>query len=379
MFVQFILTNKKIQIMRTKLSLIVIAIFLILMGCANDKENTQNTYGFVFTMSNALSGNELIQYKINTDGSLSLAATLATTGLGTGTNLSSQGSVILSTDKKFVFVVNAGDNSLSSFLMLPTGVMTFVGKYNLQGIRPISITQRGNLVYVLCSEGATGVSSFEGFVLTSSGVLIAIPNSKQTFPIDVHPAQISFVHNNVLVVSERATNQLSSYNLDPTTNISISSQNITTSHVFPYGFAVNSLGQIFVTEASASSSVSSYLVSQTGELNAISTLSNAQAGACWAAINSTSTICYSSNAGANTISSFEISSTGTLTTTQTAIDLGVGNSPLDIGLSSNDKYLFVLAGTSDKILPFKVEGTALSPIDCEPIYVPGAAYGLAVY
>jgi 6-phosphogluconolactonase (cycloisomerase 2 family) len=365
--------------MRTKLSLTVIAIFLIVMGCSNDKENTQNTDGFVFTMSNALSGNELIQYKINTDGSLSLEATMATMGLGTGANLSSQGSVILSADKRFVFVVNAGDNSLSSFLIMPTGVMTFVGKYNLQGIRPISITQRGNLVYVLCSEGATGVSSFEGFVLSSSGVLTAIPNSKQTFPIDVNPAQISFVYNNVLVVSERATNQLSSYNLDPTTNISISSQNIITSHVYPYGFAVNSLGQIFVTEASASSSVSSYLVSPAGVLSSISTLSNAQAGACWAAINSTSTICYSSNAGANTISSFAISATGTLTTTQTAIDLGVGNSPLDIGLSSNDKYLYVLAGTSDKILPFKVEGTVLSPIDCEPIYVPGAAYGLAVY
>jgi len=52
---------------------------------------------------------------------------------------------------------------------------------------------------------------------------------------------------------------------------------------------------------------------------------------------------------------------------------------LDIGISSNDKYFYVLAGASDKILPFKVEGTALSPIDCEPIYVPGAAYGLVVY
>jgi 6-phosphogluconolactonase len=365
--------------MKTKFSIALIALFFILMGCTNDKEATQNAKGYVFTMSNAISGNELLQYKINADGSLSLAATLPTTGLGTGVNLSSQGSVILSANKEFVFVVNAGDNSLSSFEILPTGAFALIGKYNLQGIRPISITQRGNLVYVLCSEGAIGVSSFEGFELSSSGVLTAIPNSKLTLPNDSYPAQISFVQDNVLVISERATNLLSSYKLDSITHISSSSQSITTSHVFPYGFAVNSIGQIFVTEASGSSSVSSYLVSPAGALSSISTLSNAQAGACWAAINSTSTICYSSNAGANTISSFAISATGALTNTQTAIELGAGNSPLDIGLSSNDKYLYVLAGTSDKILPFKVEGTALTPVDSEPIYVPGAAYGLAVY
>jgi 6-phosphogluconolactonase (cycloisomerase 2 family) len=365
--------------MKTKLSLAILAIFTLLMGCSKDENNAQNAKGYVFTMSNAISGNELLQYKINADGVLSLIATVPTTGLGTGSNLSSQGSLILSANKEFIFAVNAGDHSISTFGLLPTGAIAFVGKYNLQGIRPISITQRGDLVYVLCNEGAMGASSIEGFTLSTSGVLTAIPNSKQAFPNDVNPAQISFVQDGVLVVSERATNLLTSFTLNPITHIPTLSQSLTTSHVYPYGFAVNSTGQIFVTEASASSSVSSYSVSADAVIASISTLSNAQGGACWAAINSTSTICYSSNANANTISSFAISAAGALTATQTAVELGAGNSPLEIVLSSADEYLYVLAGTSDKILPFKVEDNTLTPIACEPIYVPGAAYGLAVY
>ncbi|MEN9324114.1 MAG: hypothetical protein RL699_1894 [Bacteroidota bacterium] len=365
--------------MKTKLSLAILAIFTLLMGCSKDENNAQNAKGFVFTMSNAISGNELLQYKINADGVLSLIATVPTTGLGTGSNLSSQGSLILSANKEFIFAVNAGDHSISTFGLLPTGAIAFVGKYNLQGTRPISIAQRGDLVYVLCNEGAMGASSIEGFTLSTSGVLTAIPNSKQAFPNDVNPAQISFVQDGVLVVSERATNLLTSFTLNPITHIPTLSQSLTTSHVYPYGFAVNSTGQIFVTEASASSSVSSYSVSADAVIASISTLPNAQGGACWAAINSTSTICYSSNANANTISSFAISAAGALTATQTAVELGAGNSPLEIVLSSADEYLYVLAGTSDKILPFKVEGNTLTPIACEPIYVPGAAYGLAVY
>lgn len=365
--------------MRTKLNIAILALFSILMGCTKDENHNHALKGYVFTMSNALSGNELVQYKINADGSLSLVATVSTTGLGTGSNISSQGSLILSTNKEFVFAVNAGDNSISSFGLLPTGAIALVGKYNVQGIRPISIAQRGNLVYVLCNEGATGASSIEGFILSNSGVLTAIPNSKQTFPNDVNPAQISFVQDGVLVVSKRATNSLSSYYLDPLTHIPTSSQSITTNAIYPYGFAVNSMGQIFVTEASISSSVSSYSVSPDGVITSISTLPNAQNGACWAVINSTSTMCYASNAGSNTISSYAISAAGALTATQTAVELGAGNSPLEIGLSSADEYVYVLAGTSDKILPFKVEGNTLTPIATEPIYVPGAAYGLVVY
>lgn len=365
--------------MRIKPFVLVIVLFSIFMGCTQDENDNQNFKGYVFTMSNASNGNELLQYKINSNGTLNLIASVPTTGLGSGSNLASQGSVILSVNKKTVFVVNAGDHSISTFSILPNGSITLVGKYFLQGIRPISITQRENLVYVLCSQGATGTASIEGFMMTTTGALTPITNSFLNLTSDVNPAQISFVHNGVLVVSERVSNKLTTYTLNSILHTPTFSQSITTLSTQPYGFAVNSIGQIFVTEASASSAVSSYSITQTGIINSISSLSNAQSGACWAAINSTSTICYSSNAGANTISTFTISPSGSLTSTQTAIELGTGNSPLDIGVSSNDEFLFVLAGTSDKILPFKINDNNLSPIATTPIYVPGSAYGLAVY
>ena len=365
--------------MRAKTTLLMITLFSFLMGCTSDESNNQSCKGYVFTMSNAANGNELLQYRINSNGALSLLVSIPTTGLGTGSNLSSQGSVVLSANKKIVFVANAGDHSVSTFSLLPNGTIALIGKYNLQGNRPISISQRNNLVYVLCSAGASGAASIEGFSMANSGVLNPISNSFSALPSNVNPAQISFVHNEVLVVSERVTNQLTTFTLDPTFHTPTATQFITTVAPQPYGFAVNSAGQIFVTEASASSSVSSYAVTPSGSISSISSLPNAQAGACWAAINSSSTICYSSNASANTISSFTISPSGSLTATQTAIALGPGNSPLEIGISSNDEFLFVLAGTSDKLLPFKISGNSLVSIETPPIDVPVASYGLAVY
>ncbi|MBI3883553.1 MAG: beta-propeller fold lactonase family protein, partial [Sphingobacteriales bacterium] len=121
--------------------------------------------GYVFTMSNSTTSNELLQYTIENDGSLSFKQSLSTGGTGTGAGLGDQGAVTLSTDKKFIFVVNAGDSSVSSFTISSVGAVALVGKYSLAGVRPISVTQRGNLVYVLNSAGAIGAASLEGFTL----------------------------------------------------------------------------------------------------------------------------------------------------------------------------------------------------------------------
>lgn len=362
--------------------IVILCLSMVILSCSkDDSESTslvENNQSFVLTMSNSSSGNELLEYKIENDGTLTYKKSISTMGIGSGGGLGNQGAVTLSTDKKFVFVVNAGDNSVSSFRISSTGTLVLVGKYSLVGIRPISVTQKGGVVYVLNSAGTMGATSIEGFTLSSTGVLTAITGSSVSLPNDVNPAQISFVYDNVLVISERATNKLTSYILN-SSKIPVNPQSIISIATQPFGFAVGSNGRIFVTEASASSSLSSYFVSTTGTISNISSASNAQGGACWAVMNSTSTICYSTNAGSNTISSFNIGETGSITGNQIAANLGDGNGPLDAGITPDNKYVYVLAGTSDKILGYKVNGNLLTPISGTTMFVPGASLGLAIY
>ena len=78
--------------------------------------------GRVFTSTNAVAGNELLGYAAPRDGALTLQARLATQGQGTGTGLGNQGAVTLSGNGRFLFVVNALSNSVSTFAVRRGGV-----------------------------------------------------------------------------------------------------------------------------------------------------------------------------------------------------------------------------------------------------------------
>ncbi len=361
------------------LGLTLLSVSTFLLSCDKNDDKESKDKGYVFTMSNAATANELIQYKIDGNGSLQLEAKLKTGGDGSANNLESQGAVSLSADKKFVFAVNAGNNSVSSFKISSDGTTTFAGKYNLVGKRPISVSERAGLVYVLNSEGAKGASSIEGFTLNAAtGALTAISNSQITFAADVDPSQVSFVYDNVIVITEKATNIIASYTLNAT-HVPTNRQTITSQATTPFGFAVGKNGRIFVTEASAMSSVSSYAVATTGAISKINTVANNQGGACWAVLNNTESLVYVTNAGSNTVSSFNINSNGNLTATQIAANLGAGNAPLDLGINRSNQYVYVLAFAGNKVLGYTIKDNLLTPITGATMTVPATSFGLAVY
>ena len=71
--------------------------------------------GAVYTMTNAAAGNSVVAFRRGSDGTLEPAGAFSTGGQGTGAGLGSQGALILSPDSQWLFAVNAGSNSLSSF------------------------------------------------------------------------------------------------------------------------------------------------------------------------------------------------------------------------------------------------------------------------
>src|SRR5512145_1373007 len=89
---------------------------------ASDSQSLRgkSSHGAVFTMSNAADGNSVLTFHRSVDGTLALAGEYATGGLGSGAALHSQGSVTLSEDGRFLLVVNAGSNEVSSFMVRGT-------------------------------------------------------------------------------------------------------------------------------------------------------------------------------------------------------------------------------------------------------------------
>ena len=128
------------------------------------------------------------------NGGLSLAGTVDTGGLGTGSGLGSQGSLALRGDKKNVlYAVNAGSNQITVFKSGKKGPRA-VQLIDSAGLNPISVTARENTLYVLNAGSSAGdVDQITGFRIDDDAHLRLLPNSTQGLSAgNVGPAQVGF-------------------------------------------------------------------------------------------------------------------------------------------------------------------------------------------
>ena len=112
--------------------------------------------GHVFTTTNDAAGNAVLVFERETAGVLRLVQTAPTGGNGTGAGLGSQGAVALSTDRHYLFTVNAGSSTVSAFLLTRQGIQ-LMSTVSSGGQRPISVTERSGVVYVVNSGVAATV------------------------------------------------------------------------------------------------------------------------------------------------------------------------------------------------------------------------------
>src|SRR5919199_1988169 len=107
-----------------------------------------DTPGAVYTSTNAPGGNAVEVFNRAADGSLAPAGMYPTGGTGTGAGLGSQSALTLSENARWLFVVNAGSNSISSFAVEPDGLQ-LAGTTASGGQQPISLTVNHGILYVL--------------------------------------------------------------------------------------------------------------------------------------------------------------------------------------------------------------------------------------
>jgi 6-phosphogluconolactonase len=168
----------------------------------------------VYTETYSASDNAIQIFQAS-DGSLTFTGSISASGKGTGTGLGNQGALALSEDGQWLFAVDAGSNEISTFAISGIG-LALVARASSGGTRPVSVTTHGNRLYVVNAGGSGNVN---GFTVQSNGHLKAIPGS--TRPLSTSgssPAQIGVDRDgDTLFVTEKATNQISTYTNRPRT------------------------------------------------------------------------------------------------------------------------------------------------------------------
>ncbi len=330
--------------------------------------NSRRNSGFVYTLSNQTSGNMVLVYRRGADGSLTYSTAYAAGGNGTGGGLGNQGAVVIAgnnegdeeegddDNNKVLLAVNAGSNTISSF-KIAGGGLNLKSTVSSGGMRPISIAQYGNLVYVL---NAGGTGNISGFRLGESGKLTPISNSTQPLSSNASgPAQVSFVRNGrVLVITEKATNKIITYTVSEAGRAA-TMHSINAASNTPFGFAAGNSGNIYVSEAVGGapngSNVSVYKIAYDGSIRLVQgPVATGQTAACWVVLTGNGRNIYTTNTASNTLSSYNVNTNSAQVALRQSIAATTNMGPIDAALSAGSKYLYVLNNGTHSITAYEV-------------------------
>ncbi|MBI2392642.1 MAG: beta-propeller fold lactonase family protein [Deltaproteobacteria bacterium] len=331
----------------------------------------------VYTATNEASGNRVLAFDATADGTLIARGSFSTGGVGTSAGLGNQGGLVLSSDRRFLLVVNAGSNDVSSFKVRGDGSLALVDRNPSGGTLPISVTVHDSVVYVL---NAGGTGNIRGLRLDDEGRLSSIAGSTRSLSgAAVGPAQVGFSPDGEwLTVTEKATSKIDVWRVG-VTGLTGARRTSPSSGTTPFGFAFTGDGALLVSEAfggaANASALSSYRIESDGDLDVLSaSVPTGQTAACWVAILPSNRFAYTTNTGSGSVSGYALHE-GLLTLSSTT-QIGAGSSPLDMAVARNGKFVWVLEGGSHMIGAFAVaHDGSLSARDT--IAVPATANGLA--
>jgi 6-phosphogluconolactonase (cycloisomerase 2 family) len=329
--------------------------------------------GAVYVLGNQSSGNTVIVFRRAGDGTLTRVQEVSTQGLGSGGKndpLGSQGALVLGAGGHLLFAVNAGSNELSVLSVGENGVR-FADKASSGGDRPISVTVHGDLVYVLNAGGMPNVS---GFFVGPTGRLHPIANSTRLLAggANAGPAEVRFSPDGkLLVVTEKNTNLIDVFTINDEGRTSRQTSQPANNKT-PFGFSFGNSRKLVISEAAGGapggSTVSSYRITDEDadhdDLRTISkSVPDTQTAACWIVVTGSGRVAFASNTGSGTISSYDVAPGGSLSLAEgVAANLGAGSGPIDMALSRDSRFLFILSSGLGTVTGFRVSGDHLSEV-----------------
>lgn len=341
--------------------------------------------GGVFTETDDPTSNAVVAFARGADGSLRHIANYATDGQGLGglnvtDPLFSQYSVLLTPDHRYLYAVNAKSNTVAAFAV-KKNALEKLGTYASNGTRPVSLAATNQVLYVL-NQSSNTVTGFR----IDDGRLVAEPGlTRALSPSASGGAAIRFDRGaQLLGVTERTSNTIDVFTVHEgvlsTTPVQRSSGG-----AGPFGFDWTPRHQLVSSEA-GSGSASSYAASRLGQLalrdSAVSTL---QTAPCWLIATQDGRFVYTANAGSSSLTGFAVSPSGTLTILTASGRTGVlpaGSSPLDLDVTEDSKFLYVLKAGVNSVGAFAVnpDGTLSNlPDGVGGLPTRGGQMGLAAY
>ncbi len=339
-----------------------IALLTVTAGFAvhNKPAEAAGNAGAVFTMTNAADGNAVVAFARDRDGGLTRVGTYPTGGLGTGKpRLSSQGSLTLTDDRRFLLVANPGSNDVTTFAVAHDATLTLVDREASGGGKPVSITIDGNLVYVL-NGGAP--NNINGFRISRRGALTPLDGSTRPLSAEgVDPAQVQFNdRGDTLVVTEKASNKIDTFRVgrDGYTSGPVVHDS---SGVTPFGLGFTRKGDFVVSEAFGGvlgkAAASSYSLDKPTGFNIISgSVGDGESEVCWVVISRDNRYAYVTNFQSGTISSYNVARDGTLTLDQeVAARTSPAFGPRDEASTRNGRLLYVIDIADPVVIGYEVQ------------------------
>jgi 6-phosphogluconolactonase (cycloisomerase 2 family) len=334
----------------------------------------------VFVQTDNTAGNQVVAYQRSGDGTLTLAGTYPTGGLGgqlTGSvvdHLASQGSLGYDAQQHLLVAVNAGSNSVTVFGVHGTRLhqRQIIGS---GGQFPVSVAIRGNLVYVL---NALRGGSVQGYRLSPAGHLAFLRGSHRRLHLSQSatpqftntPGQVAFSPSgSQLIVTTKANgNDIDVFAVRSSGRLSASPVVNSEGSTVPFAINFDPAGHLVIADA-GTNALSTFTLGSAGTVTLIDSVGTGQAATCWVAL-ARGTL-YASNAGSANVSGYTSSASGQLTLLgQTTTDPGT----VDAAATPDGSFLYVQTGANGIVDEFSV-GTGGSLTSVGSVTVAGAAGG----
>ncbi len=272
----------------------------------------------LFVLTDNAGSNSVLSYARSSDGSVALAGTYATGGLGAvaagavADPLASQGGLALVNGGRELIAVNPGSNTISVFGVDGTHLY-LQQQLSSGGLFPNSVASSGDLVAVLNAGGAGSVAEFrvrDGWLHPLRNQVRSLGLSNTPVPNFLRaPGQVGYTPDgsHLVVTTKLSTNAFDVFSVGDDGQLGASPTVTPALNAVPFAFNFDAAGHLVSAEASTSS-VSTYVVNADGSLTPIGTVSDGAKALCW--ISSANGYVFGDNAGSASVSSFSESASG---------------------------------------------------------------------
>jgi 6-phosphogluconolactonase (cycloisomerase 2 family) len=337
----------------------------------------------VFVQTDNLSGNQVVAYRRSAAGTLTLAGTYNTGGLGgqlTGSvvdHLASQGSLQYDARQRVLIAVNAGSNTVSVFWVFGHHLL-LRQVVSSGGTFPVSVAIHDNLVYVVNALNGGSVQGYRLFF----GHLYPIPGSSRALNLDPSatpqftntPGQAAFSPDgSQLIVTTKANgNDIDVFGVGPDGLLSASPVVNSEPGTVPFAITFDQAGHLVIANA-GTNALSAFTLNSDGTVTLIDSVGTGQAATCWVA--PAGGTLFASNAGSANISGYTSSASGQLTLLgQTSTDPGT----VDASATPGGKFLYVQTGGNGNVDEFSVgSGGSLTSVGSVTVASAAGGEGIA--